>query len=210
MIATTVQIALVFLSRFLFESMRITSGTNATTQTITPMLFHSQNFVGLASDAGSMWLAFFQSCAPTITHARSSTIRTIRSGICGKNVRLILPKATSTASTSNKIASAQRTTAPMRRPLALPTSAAGFTVWVCGLGAAPGLTSAPVSAEMMVCCFFSAIAFSFFLELLPRVLYILLPKRPRRNCFLRKAFCRFLLTAGAKASKIKATVSARI
>jgi hypothetical protein len=73
----------------------------------------------------------------------------------GMNFTSNLPRTTSSASTSNTMAATHRATAPMRRPVALPTGAAAV---IFGLGfTAPGLTSSPVEADTILCAFFSAI-----------------------------------------------------
>ena len=99
------------------------SGRKAKQATITPRLFQSQNRVLFFSDAGRMWLAFFQSWEPMMTQARSSTIRMIRHHSVGIKVMFSFPKMTRTARISNTKARTHSTIAPTRRPVALPCSA---------------------------------------------------------------------------------------
>ena len=104
----------IFLSAFLLVSSSTMKGTKHRMVMIRPMLFHSQNLALFFSLAGLMRLAFFHSWEPMIRQIISSTRKATICHRVGMNLRSILPKVTSTASTSQPMASSHSTMAPMR------------------------------------------------------------------------------------------------
>ena len=110
--ATTDTIALSFLSKSLFSRTKIINGKKARTDSIVPRLLIIQNLVLFFSEAGSIWLAFFQKSEPGIKQAKSKIIQIIKNAVV-LNVgnRFIFPFSLKIPITSKNMAIIHKITA---------------------------------------------------------------------------------------------------